>query len=140
MRNLIGLTVAALALVGVMTAAAHAENKAVKSSKEWTGSVADEKLSKDAPVFISDAKELAKLWTSWKVGDKVPDIDFNKEIVVVSTTVGSKLSLSCKLDDKGNLQVLGLGTRDLVPGFRYVIATVSRDGVKTVDGKELPKP
>jgi hypothetical protein len=27
----------------------------------------------------------------------------------------------------------------LRPGFRYVIATVPKEGVKTVNGKELPK-
>jgi hypothetical protein len=32
-----------------------------------------------------------------------------------------------------------MATRDLRPGFRYVIATVSREGVKTVNGKQLPK-
>jgi hypothetical protein len=32
-----------------------------------------------------------------------------------------------------------MATRDLRPGFRYVIATVSRAGVKTVNGKKLPK-
>ena len=33
--------------------------------------------------------------------------------------------------------MLGAATSDLAPGFRYVIATVSREGVKTVNGKEL---
>jgi hypothetical protein len=30
-------------------------------------------------------------------------------------------------------------TADFGPGFRYVIATVSREGVKKVNGKDLPK-
>jgi hypothetical protein len=30
-----------------------------------------------------------------------------------------------------------MATRDLRPGFRYVIAIVSRKGVKTVNGKRL---
>ena len=60
-------------------------------------------------------------------------------MIVITTTSGSKLRLSASLDDKGNLEVLGMATRDLRPRFRYVIATVSRKGVKTVNGKELPK-
>jgi hypothetical protein len=32
-----------------------------------------------------------------------------------------------------------MATRDLRPGFRYVITTVSREGVKTVNGQTLPK-
>jgi ribosomal protein S12 len=43
------------------------------------------------------------------------------------------------LDEKGNLIVLGFGTRDLRPGFRYVLGTVRKDAVKTVNGKALPK-
>jgi hypothetical protein len=42
------------------------------------------------------------------------------------------------LDDKGNLSLLSMATLDLRPGFRYVIATVSREGVKTIEGKPLP--
>jgi hypothetical protein len=42
------------------------------------------------------------------------------------------------LEDNGNLMVLGLATRDFHPGFRYVLAVLSRTGVKTVNGKELP--
>jgi hypothetical protein len=33
----------------------------------------------------------------------------------------------------------GFGTKDLRPGFRYVLGVVPREGVKTVNGKDLPK-
>jgi hypothetical protein len=32
-----------------------------------------------------------------------------------------------------------LGTRDIRPGFRYVLGVVSREGVKTVNKKDLAK-
>lgn len=63
----------------------------------------------------------------------------SKEIVVIGTTVGSHLNLSAKLDEKGNLDVLGFGTADFGEGFRYLIATVSREGVKTVNKKAVPQ-
>jgi hypothetical protein len=129
----------ALLVVGVLASAALAEKVKVKPVKEWKCSVADVKLKKDAPSVITSQKELEKVWKSWKVEGKAPAVDFEKEIVVVTTGDGSKLSLSLTLDDKGNLQVLALATRDLAEGFRYVIATVSRKGVKSVDGKTLPK-
>ena len=66
-------------------------------------------------------------------------MDFGKEILVVATTVGSRLNLDTKLDEKGDLKVLALATRDLRPGFRYAIKSVGKEGVKTVNGKELPK-
>ena len=115
----------------------RAEKKTVKLVKEWKGSVPDADLSKDAPEYVGDAASLEKLWKKWGLEGKVPEVDFKKELVLISTTVGSRLSLSARLDDKGNLEAIGLATRDIQPGFRYVIATVSREGVKTVNGKEL---
>src|SRR5207247_352974 len=111
--------------------------KPVKATKEWKGSNDDEKLVKDAPTIITTAKALEKLWTAWKVEGKVPEVDFDKEIVAITTTVGSRLSLAATLDDKGDLQVGGIATRDLRPGFRYVIATLPKEGVKTINGKDL---
>ena len=131
--------VVAVAGVVLFTADALAQKKAVKPIKEWTGSVEDESQEKDAPACITSAKGLEKLWKAWKIADKVPEVDFTKEIVILGTTRGSKLRLGAALDKKGNLMVGGLGTLDLAPGFRYVIATVSKEGVKTVNGKELPK-
>ena len=128
-----------LVLVALFAAEVRAQPKPVKFTHEWKGSVADEKLQKGAPECITSAKGLEKLWKEWKIEDKMPKIDFDKEIVVIGTTVGSKLNLSAKLDDKGNLEVGGFGTADFGPGFRYVIATVPREGVKTVNKKELPK-
>lgn len=134
---LVGLV--AVATVALFASVALAQKTAVKPIKEWTGSVEDEKLAKGAPVCITSAKGLENLWKAWKLADKVPEVDFAKEIVILTTTQGSKLKLFAALDEKGNLMVGGLGTRDLRPGFRYVIATVRKEGVKTVNGKELPK-
>jgi len=64
-------------------------------------------------------------------------VDFSKQLVVLISTRGSRLRFGATLDGNGNLQVWGMATRDLRPGFRYVIAVVSREGVKTVNGKEL---
>jgi hypothetical protein len=52
---------------------------------------------------------------------------------------GKLLTLSASLDETGDLKALGLATRDLRPGFRYALISVPREGVKTVNGKELPK-
>jgi hypothetical protein len=130
---------AGLILVGLVALQARADKKLVKFTNEWKGSVADETLQKEAKEFITSSKEFKKLWEAWKIEGKVPEIDFKKEMVVVATTKGSRLNLSANLDDKGDLSVVGLATMDLVPGFRYVIASVSRQGVKTVNKKELPK-
>jgi hypothetical protein len=88
---------------------------------------------------IANAKTLEKVWKAWGIKDKMPDVDFTKEIVLTATTNGSRLNLRPVIDEKGDLKTLGLGTSDLRPGFRYVIVVVSREGVKTINGKEVPK-
>ena len=140
MRTLACLvTMCAIVLVTGIASEARAESKPVKFTNEWKGSVADETQQKDAPEVITNTEVLEKLWKAWKIEGKTPKVDFTKEIVVVGTGGGSKLSLNARLDDKGNLELLGLATADAVPGFRYVLATVSREGIKTVNKKELPK-
>jgi hypothetical protein len=113
----------------------------VKATNTWKGSVDDEKLQKEMPEngVITNAKDWEKLVKAWKVADKVPEVNFEKELILIATTTGSKLNLSASLDDKGEMKALGLGTRDIAPGFRYVIISVPKEGVKTVNGKELPK-
>ena len=126
-----------LAIVGV----AQAAPTEVKTINSWSGSVDDENLQKEMPAdgFITNAKAFEKLIKAWKVAEKVPEVDFKKEIVVIATSVGSKLSLKASLNEKGDLKALGFGTRDLQPGFRYVIISVPSEGVKTVNGKALTK-
>jgi hypothetical protein len=135
------VTLAAFSCVGLLVLSVpevRAGKKAVKLTQQWKGSVADEALQKGAPDFLADQKALEKLWKEWKIEHKLPEIDFRKEIVILATSRGSRLNLSAQLSDAGDLLVLGLGTRDLRPGFRYVLATVARAGVKTVNKKPLP--
>lgn len=129
----------ALTVLGTLGPPVQAQPGEVKPSKEWTGSLEDENLRKDVPVCVTSAKSLEKLWQLWKIPGKVPDVDFTKEIVVVLTAKGSRVRLSATLEGNGNLRVMGLETRDLRPGFRYVLAAVSREGVKKVNGQELAK-
>jgi hypothetical protein len=132
------LSLGALVLVAGVAPEARAQKKPVKFTQQWKGSVDDEAQLRGAPECITSAKALEKLWKAWKIEGNVPKVDFDKEIVVVGTTRGSKLILSATLDANDNLEVLGVATRDLLPGFRYVLATVSREGVKTVNKKNLP--
>jgi len=111
-----------------------------KPTVDLFGSVEDENLVKEAPEsgVIVSAKGWEKLSKAWGIKD-APKVDFSKELLAVATTRGSKLNLTPKVDDKGDLKVLAVATRDLAPGFRYAIKSVPREGVKTVNGKELPK-
>ena len=133
-----------VSLAAVMFLAAGvavAAPKPLKATNTWMGSIADEKLAKAMPEngVITNAKDFETLVKAWKVAEKVPEVNFDKEIVLAAKTEGSKLTLNASLDEKGDRKALGLATRDLGPGFRYVIISVPKEGVKTVNGKELPK-
>jgi hypothetical protein len=131
---------AVLAGFAVAAVAPHAaaQKRKVEITKKWSGSVEDEKAIK--PECLTSAKGLEAVWKAWKIEGDVPKVDFTKNIVVAVYSVGSKLIMAgASLDDNGNLTVLGLGTRDFRPGFRYVLGVVRREGVKTVNKKDLPK-
>jgi uncharacterized lipoprotein YbaY len=114
-----------------------ADNKQIKLIKQWRGSVTDETLMADTPVYITTAEDFERLWEKWKIDGKRPEVDFAEHIVVIQTSRGSNISLTATLDEKGNLSVNGLATMDFHPGFRYVIATVSREGVKSVNNNVI---
>jgi hypothetical protein len=140
MRLLVCAVVGGLFLSSWAASEVLAQKLKVPIDMKWSGSVDDEKLMKDAPEVITSAKTLEKIWQTWKAKGDVPKVDFGKFLVVGVYSRGSKLNMGgATLDEKGNLTVLGFGTRDLQPGFRYVLGTVSKDGVKTVNGKALPK-
>jgi hypothetical protein len=138
MFRLISCAVLTSCALAALTFQAAAQGKKVEISKKWSGSVEDEKAIK--PETITSSKKLEAVWKAWKIKGDVPKVDFTRNIVVAVYSSGSKLNMAGpKLDDKGNLTVLGFGSRDISPGFRYVLGVVSRDGVKTVNKKDLPK-
>jgi hypothetical protein len=115
--------------------------KEVKPTQEWGGSLEDEALQKEAPPegLITDNKTFTKLWRGWKVGGRMPAVNFKSELALVATTSGSRLNTTARLTADGDLKVLSMATLDFLPGFRYQILIVPREGVKTVNGKPLAK-
>lgn len=138
MSRLSACAVLASLVLMVSTPPAMAQKKKVEITQKWSGSVDNEKLMK--PECITTAKGFEGVWKAFNIAGDVPKVDFGKDMVVAVYSVGSKLNLAAAtLDEKGNLTVVGFGTLDIRPGFRYVLGVVSRDGVKTVNKKELPK-
>ncbi len=131
------LALALVALAGLTAPASAQRPKPIKPTQMWRGSVDDEALQSAAPKDgrVAGAKAFEKLWNAWKVGARLPEIDFGKSAVFVATTRGSRISFGASLDDKGNLRAAAPSTRDLRPGFRYIIAVVPLAGVKTINGK-----
>jgi hypothetical protein len=133
----------AFAISALFCVPAPAEQK--KPTVDLYGKVAEER-AKDLPpdgVIVSQ-KAWEKLAEAWGIKD-APKVDFTKEFLVVVSTIseGSRLVWLEEPElNRGDLTLPSIlaVTADLGPlGFVYNIRSVSRDGVKTVNGKELPK-
>lgn len=110
-----------------------------KPRVELSGSIDDESLQKEMPAnsVIVSQKAWEKLAKAWGIKD-APKVDFTKEILIVGTWKGSQFKLMPVVKD-GDLTIGAGGTKDLRPGFRWKVMSISREGIKTVQGKELPK-
>jgi hypothetical protein len=133
---------AALAALAFVAFAATADEKKdtpkeMKVIAKFAGSVDDDKAEPPKEPVITNEKDLKALWDAWKLTDKMPKVDFDKELVVVSTTKGSRMNVTLRRDEKGDLIVVAVATRDLRPGLRYMIQVIEREGIKTVNGKKL---
>lgn len=121
--------------------AVHAQDEAqptkVPVLVQWRGSVDDENLLGEPPAVLGTQQELSDLWHNWKLAGEIPQVDFHECLVVVQTTRGGRLNLQVR-HTNGALDLLALATRDLRPGFRYVIGVIPRAGLKTIGDKELP--
>jgi hypothetical protein len=140
----------ALAMVGALILpgwqAFGGEDRPVKPVKQWSGSFDDEKdeqLMDQAPKsgLIANEKAWAKLWKAWRGDEKLPRIDFTKELVLVGTTACGRNQLSghFQLDASGDLHVMWATTLIAGPGFAYHISVVERDEIKSINGKALDK-
>ena len=132
-----------LALLVVVPAVRADEKpaKPVPILKRWSGVIRDdETLKRQAPTpgHISDAATFEKLWKAWRPKEALPKVDFTKELVLVATAAGpNRVALSATLDDKGDLRVHTRATLIGGRGFGYAIATINRQGVKSINGNPL---
>src|SRR5215471_14480429 len=99
---------ALLVLSGVclIVAPAVAADGPVTPTNGWSGKFPDDKdvpLMKLAPAsgYITDATEFEKLWKAWRPKEDLPKVDFDKQIVFVSTTfcAANRVSMNFGLKD-----------------------------------------
>jgi hypothetical protein len=114
----------------------------VNPTGRWDGVVKDSARKELAPShgFVADSASWKSLWQKWRPNQEVPQVNFDKEIVVVGVVSGpNRVLLRPMLSEGGDLRFLVAGTRMAGPGFGYALVKVSREGVKTVNGKPIRK-
>jgi hypothetical protein len=116
----------------------------VESEKYWSGVIKRE-LRHQAPPngFIANEKAWAKLWRAYRGSDELPKIDFDKQMILVR--VGNDLGMvldEFMLNEKGDLKAVSIGVLgcDLHPKTcEYIFLLISREGVKSINGKPIQK-
>jgi len=138
--------------------------KQVMPTERWSGEVTDPELEKLAPEssVITTRADFGKVWEAWWRFGKIPEVDFKTSFVAVRTWSPKKKKpvegmdgvwiVAMKLAPDGSAEILhepslatsGPGEKPIqwaeTKGFYWGISVFPRDGVKTVDGKELPAP
>jgi hypothetical protein len=130
--------VTAVSLVGVSS---PADAETIGSVKEWTGRLEDVELQKKQPAqgFVTNKEDFARLWKAWMGKEAVPDVDFDKEVVLFATSSKGRIGGLQLKDDKGDAR--GVATLEPTPvkGFTFAIAVFKRGGLKTINGKPIEK-
>lgn len=106
----------------------------------WGGVVADERLKglAEGRSAIVDGDEFAELWKGWREDEPIPQIDFNKELVLVAVADGpNRVAMTPRMGEGGDLKTDAVATLIGGPGFGYQLVRVSRDGIKTINGKAI---
>jgi hypothetical protein len=119
------------------------KGKVIKPEREWVEVINDEKLSKESPKdgIIVDAKAFEKLWKAWRKDEKVPKIDFDKNLVVITLSLGgpNKPGCTATLYKDGNLKIEAMSTLIGGDAFGYSIGVYPKAGIKKVNDKDVPK-
>jgi len=131
--------VLAVLAVVPMSSVARAEEPKVTPTVDLSSSLDDLVLMREAPVngVIVSQKAWERLAAAWSIKE-VPKVDFTKEILIIGTHRGSSFKFLMEVKNS-DLTVELVGDKEIKPGFRYKIVSVQRNGIKTVNGKELPK-
>jgi hypothetical protein len=116
--------------------------KLIRVEKAW-GGVIKLKLQRQAPPngFIANEEAWAKLWRVYRESDELPKIDFDKQMILVR--LGNDLGMvldDFMLNEKGDLKAVSIGNLgcNLHPKFcQYQFLLISREGVKSVNGKPI---
>jgi hypothetical protein len=113
--------------------------KAIKATQKWSGKIADPTLRSAAPKsgYLLNQKAFEELWTKWMLKDKAPEVDFDKQIVLVHLAGGPNTPSASYTLEKGDLRAKVLSTLIAGPGFGYSIEVLPKEGVKTYQGKAI---
>ena len=113
------------------------KNESPKALREFFGEAGAGVEKGPTRGVILDGVEYEKIWRELGLTEEPGAVDFAKEVVVLSTTRGSRITFRLRDEGEGRLQVMSISTRDIRPGLRYAIAVIARQGWQEVNDTKL---
>ena len=118
----------------------QSRGKLIKVEKVWDGEIKFELLQQFPKVFIVNEKAWAELWRVCRGDDELPKIDFDKQMILVGVhNDPNGLILNENGDLKSSVSNFIVSAFAAPETCRYVFLLISREGVKTINGKPVQK-
>lgn len=113
----------------------------IKPIREWSGVGNDPELAPPIPKdgVIQDQLAWQQFWKVWRPQEEAPQVDFEKNIIVVATTRGSNSVRIHRLNlaPGGNLQYSLAISRTRKPGFGFAMIELPGSSIKQINGRVL---
>jgi hypothetical protein len=130
-------------LMALAPGVALAQGQTIKPSRDLISGVVDgEEVEKLRPPngFITKKGDFDKLWKAWLLDEKVPQVDFKSDLVVVATSREGPIKGVVLIDEKktGDMKIkVQLERKAEGTGLQALIAVFPRAGIKTIGGKAI---
>ena len=117
----------------------YAEGRKIDAVQEWSGILADKKLTELIPDngYVTNQSAWNDLWKAWRPNEKLPEIDFNKHLILVSLGGIYPVGHDLRLTDQGDLRIWISPRVPHKPGSGYGITVIERADIKTILGKAI---
>ncbi|HET7712385.1 MAG TPA: hypothetical protein VFL80_10690 [Thermoanaerobaculia bacterium] len=119
----------------LLTSTHAAEKKKVASVRSWSGQVGTVP-SRCGECLLNEA-DLKRFWYYWAIPAPMPKIDFKEEFAIFFMGHGGPHLMEMTLDGDGNLETKYVQTPTWSPRLNYLITTVKRRGIRSVNGQPL---
>lgn len=128
-----------VATVTFCFSSAHAADKKIEPIRSWTGLLDDKKLTEVAPAkgYVTSQAQWKKVWETWRPKEKLPAVDFKKQLVLVNLSGMYPVDYELKLTDEGDLKIWLSPRVPPKKGYGYGIAVIERKGIKSIKGKPI---
>ena len=114
--------------------------RSVRIYQQWVGFLPNGAPSFGLPKngYVLDEETWEELWHAWRPTEKVPEVNFANEMILVGSLDGkTRVYLRATKTEEGQLTVSVNGSGN-VKGLSYSFAKVLRAGILSVNGERLP--